>query len=44
MQKLAELIGVSRNQIADYLLYMERAEKKDSMITINFHLLTLNSQ
>lgn len=25
MQKLAELIGVSRNQIADYLLYMERA-------------------
>lgn len=44
MQKLAELIGVSRNQIADYLLYMERAGKKDSMITINFHLLTLNSQ
>ena len=28
MQKLAELIGVSRNQIADYLLYMEHAEKK----------------
>lgn len=25
MQKLAEMIGVSRNQIADYLLYIERA-------------------
>lgn len=25
MQKLAEAIGVSRNQIADYLVYMERA-------------------
>ena len=25
MQKLAEMIGVSRNQMADYLLYIERA-------------------